>query len=183
MSRIGNLPIDIPEGVDININKNIIIVKGKLGQMEQQFNPAIKVELKENRIVLSRSTDSKDHRAMHGLYRSLINNMVNGVSKGYKIVLEIIGVGYKATASGQVLELALGFSHDILFELPKEVKVEVVHEKRKNPIITLTSADKQLIGQVAAKIRSYRLPEPYKGKGIVFQGEVIRRKQGKIAAS
>ena len=183
MSRIGNLPIDIPKGVDVKINKNNVTVKGKLGQIEQQINPIIKIEVKNEQIVLSRSTDSKEDKAQHGLYRSLINNMVEGVSEGFKIVLEIIGVGYKAVANGQILELGLGFSHDILFELPKEVKVEVINEKRKNPIITLISADKQLVGQVAAKIRSYRLPEPYKGKGILFKGEVIRRKQGKIAAS
>jgi len=183
MSRIGKLPIDIPNGVEIKVQENNIIVKGKLGQLEQYVNPDIKTEVVDNQIIVTRPTDSKEHRAMHGLYRSLIHNMVTGVSEGFKIVLEMIGVGYKATVEGQFLEMSLGYSHDFVFELPKEVKAEVVHEKRSHPILTLTSIDKQLLGQVAAKIRSYRKPEPYKGKGIKFQGEVLRRKQGKKAAS
>ncbi len=182
MSRIGKLPIDIPQGVEIKIKDNNVIVKGKLGQLEQKVHQDIKVEIDDNKLVVSRPTDSKEHRSMHGLYRSLINNMVKGVSEGFKVVLELIGVGYKASVSGQLLEMSLGFSHDLIIELPPEVKAEVVQEKRSHPVLTLISADKQLLGQVAAKIRSYRLPEPYKGKGIKFQGEVIRRKQGKMAA-
>jgi large subunit ribosomal protein L6 len=183
MSRIGKLPIDIPQGVDIQIKDNNIIVKGKLGQLEREINPDIKMEINDGQLVVTRPTDSKEHRSMHGLYRALLNNMVIGVSEGYKIVMEMIGVGYKATASGQVLEMALGYSHDIFLEMPQEVKVEAVTEKRANPIITLISADKQLVGHIAAKIRSFRPPEPYKGKGIRFQGEEIQRKQGKMAAS
>lgn len=183
MSRIGKLPIDIPQGVDIKIKDNNIIVKGKLGQLEREIHPDIKMEVNEGQIIVSRPTDSKEHRSMHGLYRSLLSNMVEGVSEGFKIVMEMIGVGYKATANGQVLEMSLGYSHDIFLEMPPEVKVEAVTEKRANPIITLISADKQLVGHIAAKIRSFRPPEPYKGKGIRFQGEEISRKQGKMAAS
>ncbi|MBN2890405.1 MAG: 50S ribosomal protein L6 [Bacteroidales bacterium] len=182
MSRIGKLPIDIPQGVEIKIKDNNIIVKGKLGQLEQQIHPDLTVEVEDSKLVVSRPTDSKEHRSMHGLYRSLIYNMVYGVSEGFKAVLELIGVGYKASVTGQLLEMSLGFSHDLIIELPNEVNAEVTQEKRSNPILTITSADKQLLGQVAAKIRSYRMPEPYKGKGIKFQGEVIRRKQGKMAA-
>lgn len=183
MSRIGKLPIDIPQGVEIKIKDNNVTVKGKLGQLEQQIHSDLEVKVEENQVVVTRPTDSKEHKSMHGLYRSLINNMVQGVSEGFKIVLEMIGVGYKASVTGQVLEMSLGFSHDLLLELPAEVKAEVVQEKRSHPVLTLISADKQLVGQVAAKIRSYRLPEPYKGKGIKFKGEEIRRKQGKMAAS
>ncbi len=182
MSRIGKLPINIPQGVDIKIQDNKITVKGELGQLSQKLHPDLIIENENNQLVLKRPTDSKEHRSMHGLYRSLINNMIVGVSEGFKIVLEMVGVGYKANVNGQVLEMSLGFSHDLFFELPPEVKVEAAQEKRANPIVTLTSFDKQLLGQVVAKIRSYRLPEPYKGKGIKFQNEVIRRKQGKTAA-
>ncbi len=184
MSRIGKLPINIPQGVEIKIDKdNTVTVKGKLGQLQQKVNPKLKLEVKDNQLWVHRADDSKEQRAMHGLYRSLLNNMVVGVSEGFKIVLELIGVGYKATVQGQVLDLSLGFSHNILFELPPEVKAEVVQEKRSFPVLTLTSYDKQLLGQVVAKIRSYRLPEPYKGKGIRFKGEYIRRKEGKRASA
>jgi large subunit ribosomal protein L6 len=184
MSRIGKLPIKIPAGVTVKVNsENIVDVKGKLGQMQQKVDPDIKVEISENEIVLSRPTDQKRHRSLHGLYRSLINNMVIGVSHGFTIKQEVVGVGYRASSNGQVLELALGYSHTIFIEMPPEVKVEAVTEKRANPIITLTSSDKELLGMVAAKIRSFRKPEPYKGKGIKFVGEVLRRKAGKAAAS
>jgi large subunit ribosomal protein L6 len=184
MSRIGKLPIKIPAGVTVKVNsENIVDVKGKLGQMQQKVDPDIKVEISANEIVLSRPTDQKRHRSLHGLYRSLINNMVIGVSHGFTIKQEVVGVGYRASSNGQVLELALGYSHTIFIEMPPEVKVEAVTEKRANPIITLTSSDKELLGMVAAKIRSFRKPEPYKGKGIKFVGEVLRRKAGKAAAS
>jgi len=184
MSRIGKLPINIPQGVEIKVDKNnLVTVKGKLGKLEQQVNPDIKVEVKDNNIILTRPSDSKNHRAMHGLYRSLLNNMVVGVSEGFKIVMEFNGVGYKVAVQGNVLDMSLGFSHDILMELPPEVSAEVKQEKRQNPFLTLTSMDKQLLGQVAAKIRSFRLPEPYKGKGIIFEGEQIRRKEGKKASA
>ena len=183
MSRIGKLPIAIPQGVEVNISdKNIVTVKGKLGELQQVVNPAITVKVDEGNVLVERASDSKNHRAMHGLYRSLVSNMIQGVSEGFKIVLEFVGVGYKAEAKGQILELALGFSHNIFFEVPAEVKVEAVTERGKNPLVTLTSFDKQLVGQVAAKIRSFRKPEPYKGKGIKFLGEEIRRKAGKAGA-
>lgn len=183
MSRIGKLPIDIPEGVQITISDdNLVTVKGKLGELTQSVNPEIKVEVSDGKINLSRPSDGIQHRSMHGLYRSLINNMVVGVSEGFKIQQELIGVGYKAVANGQMLDLALGYSHNIVLELPDEIKVEAVTERGKNPTITLTSFDKQLLGQVAAKIRSFRKPEPYKGKGIRFVGEDVRRKAGKAAA-
>ena len=182
MSRIGILPIQIPEGVTVTVNENIIIVKGPLGELSQEINNDIKVKIEENHMVLERPTDQKRHKALHGLYRSLVFNMVAGVSEGYTIQQELVGVGFKAEAKGQRLELNLGFSHDIYIELPEEVKVETVTERRKNPVITLKSHDKQLIGQVAAKIRSFRPPEPYKGKGIRFVGEQIRKKAGKAAS-
>lgn len=183
MSRIGKLPISIPEGVQINISDdNLVTVKGKLGELQQQIDPKITVKVDDGKIVLERSSDSIDERSKHGLYRSLVSNMVTGVSTGYKIVQELVGVGYKAEAKGQLLELSLGFSHNIIFEMPQEVKVETKMERGKNPTITLTSIDKQLVGQVAAKIRSLRKPEPYKGKGIKFLGEEIRKKAGKTAA-
>ncbi len=183
MSRIGILPIEIPQGVTVSIDKdNIVTVKGSKGELQQDVNPDIKVSIEENQIVVSRPTEQKRHKAMHGLYRSLINNMVHGVSEGYVIRQELVGVGYRAEAKGQILELSLGFSHEIFFRIPQEVKVETVTERRSNPVITLTSADKQLIGQVAAKIRSFRPPEPYKGKGIRFVGEDVRRKAGKSAS-
>lgn len=182
MSRIGILPIQLPEGVTVTVNENVIVVKGPLGELSQEINNDIKVKIEENHMVLERPTDQKRHKAMHGLYRSLVFNMVTGVSEGYTIQQELVGIGFKAEAKGQRLELNLGFSHDIYIELPEEVKVETVTERRKNPVITLKSHDKQLIGQVAAKIRSFRPPEPYKGKGIRFVGEQIRKKAGKTAS-
>ena len=182
MSRIGILPIQLPEGVTVTMNKNVIVVKGPLGELSQEIDKDIKVKIEENHLVLERPTDQKLHKAMHGLYRSLVYNMVAGVSEGYTIQQELVGVGFKAEAKGQRLELNLGFSHDIFIELPEVVKVETKTERRKNPIITLKSHDKQLIGQVAAKIRSFRPPEPYKGKGIKFVGEQIRKKAGKAAS-
>ena len=180
MSRIGNSPITIPDGVSVEIAANKILVKGKLGEIEQEF---FDVSLKMNEGILNveRTSDDKTHRSKHGLYRSLINNMIIGVSQGWTKELELVGVGYRASAEGQKLELALGFSHSIVMNLANEVKVETVSEKGANPIIKLTSFDKQLVGQVAAKIRSFRKPEPYKGKGIRFVGEQIRRKAGKQA--
>ncbi len=182
MSRIGKLPVNLPSGVTVNVAKdNVVSVKGPLGEMHQKVDPDIEVCVEDNVLVLKRPTESKRHKSMHGLYRALLFNMVDGVTKGYKIEMEVVGVGYKAEAKGQILEMALGFSHEIHFQLPNEVKVEAKTEKRANPIITLTSCDKQLIGQVAAKIRSFRKPEPYKGKGIRFVGEQLRRKAGKSA--
>jgi len=184
MSRIGILPIELPAAVTITVDdNNLVTVKGPKGELQQQVNKDITVKVEEGKIVLDRPSDEKEHRAMHGLYRSLVNNMVIGVSEGYTIKQELVGVGYRAEAKGQLLELSLGFSHDIIIELPKEVIVEAKTERRSNPIITLTSCDKQLIGQVAAKIRSLRPPEPYKGKGIKFVGEQIRRKAGKAAGA
>ncbi len=183
MSRIGKLPIPLPEGVEIKVSDdNIVTVKGKLGELTQAVDPDLKIKVEEGNIIVERPSEEKRHKAMHGLYRSLIANMVHGVSEGYKIVQEMVGVGYKASANGQVLELSVGYSHNVFFELPDEVKVETLTERGKNPLITLTSHDKQLIGQVAAKIRSIRKPEPYKGKGIKYQGEEIRKKAGKAAA-
>ncbi len=183
MSRIGNAPITVPEGVEINISaENMVSVKGKLGELKEHVNSSIKVEYNDGIVSLSRSSDEKEIRSMHGLYRALINNMVVGVSQGYVIEQELVGVGYRAKAQGQRLELSLGFSHPIVFEIPQEVKLTATTEKGKNPLLKLESFDKQLIGQVAAKIRSFRKPEPYKGKGVLFKGEVIRRKAGKTAA-
>lgn len=183
MSRVGNAPIDIPAGVEINVSdKNLVTVKGPKGELTQNVDSAITVEIAENTVNLKRSTEQKDHKAKHGLYRSLINNMVEGVAKGYTVKQELVGVGYRATNQGQKLELSLGFSHNIVFEIPAEVKVSTESERGKNPIVTLESHDKQLIGHVAAKLRSLRKPEPYKGKGIRFVGEHIRRKAGKSAA-
>ena len=183
MSRIGNAPINVPEGVEVNVsNENVVNVKGKLGELFEKVNSSIKISVENGEIVLSRPNDEKETRSMHGLYRALINNMVVGVTTGYVIEQELVGVGYRAKSQGQKLELSLGFSHPIIFELPEQVKVTATTEKGKNPTIKLESLDKQLIGQVAAKIRSFRKPEPYKGKGILFKGEVIRRKAGKTAA-
>ncbi|MEJ6754908.1 MAG: 50S ribosomal protein L6 [Flavobacteriales bacterium] len=183
MSRIGNAPITVPEGVEINVSpENQVHVKGKLGELTQDVNPLIKIVVENNIITLSRPNDEKDIRSIHGLYRSLIYNMILGVSEGYSIEQELVGVGYRAKAQGQKLELSLGYSHPIIFQLPQEVKLTTTTEKGKNPLIKLESHDKQLIGQVAAKIRSFRKPEPYKGKGVLFKGEVIRRKAGKTAA-
>ena len=180
MSRIGNNPVAIPEGVTVDIKDNTVTVKGKLGELTQDFsNVSIKVE--DGNILVTRPSDSIEDKAKHGLYRSLMFNMVEGVSKGWTKELELVGVGYRATNQGQKLELALGFSHNIVLNLAPEVKVETVSEKGKNPIVKLSSHDKQLVGQVAAKIRSFRKPEPYKGKGIKFVGEQIRRKAGKSA--
>jgi large subunit ribosomal protein L6 len=181
MSRIGKLPIRIPAGVTITIKDSVVTVKGPKGELTQNVNPDIKISLENGELQLSRPGDEKSHRAMHGLYRSLINNMVIGVSAGYRKELELVGVGYRVSNAGQVLDLSLGYTHNIYLQLPSEVNVETKTERNKNPLIILESADKQLIGQVCAKIRSFRMPEPYKGKGIRFVGEVIRRKSGKSA--
>ncbi len=184
MSRIGKLPIEIPAGVTVDINDNVVTVKGPKGELKQAINPNIKVEKEDNQIKVSRPDNNRDSRAQHGLYRALIHNMVVGVSTGFKKEMEIVGVGYRATMKNpQTLELALGYSHTIYVKMPPEVKANAVSERNKNPLITLESADKQLLGQICAKIRSFRKPEPYKGKGIKFVGEVIRRKSGKTAAA
>ena len=180
MSRIGNNPISIPEGVTVSYADNIVTVKGKLGELTQEISDVV-VKVEDNTVVLSRTSEHKLHKSKHGLYRALISNMVTGVSTGWVKELELVGVGYRATNQGQKLDLALGFSHNIVLEVVPEVKVETISEKGKNPIVKLTSSDKQLVGQVAAKIRSFRKPEPYKGKGIRFVGEQIRRKAGKSA--
>ncbi|MBR1793139.1 MAG: 50S ribosomal protein L6 [Bacteroidales bacterium] len=183
MSRIGKMPIHLPKGVEVSVSDdNVLSVKGPQGQMTQKINPCIKVVVEDGVVHLQRPSDSKEHKAMHGLYRALAANMVKGVSEGFKTVQEVIGVGYKVQANGNVLEMELGYSHKIYFELAPEIKVETVTEKGKNPIITMTCCDKQILGQAAAKIRSLRKPEPYKGKGIRFQGEEIRKKAGKAAA-
>ena len=182
MSRIGKAPIEIPAGVEISVSKgNVVTVKGKKGTLTQQIDADLTVEMEDGVLTVKRPTEQQRHRAMHGLYRSLINNMVEGVSNGYTKDLEVIGVGYRAANTGQLLELTLGYSHPIMFYVPEEVKVEAVMEKGKNPIVKLESHDKQLLGQVAARIRAFRKPEPYKGKGIRFVGEEIRRKAGKTA--
>lgn len=184
MSRIGIQPVNIPEGVEINISDdNLVTVKGKQGELQQKVHPEIKVKQEENQIILERPTSYKSHKALHGLYRALINNMVTGVSEGFKIELELVGVGYRAEVKDNVLDLTMGFSHHVFLQLPDIIKAEAVTERGKNPVISLTSPDKQLIGQVAAKIRELRRPEPYKGKGVKFKGEEIRRKAGKSAAS
>lgn len=181
MSRIGKSPVTIPSGVDVKVDGNVITVKGPKGELKQDIDACISFSIEDNTITFTRESDAPDHRSKHGLTRALIYNMISGVSEGYKKDLEVIGVGYRANANGQQLELALGYSHPIVFEIPKEIKVSTVTEKGKAPMISLESHDKQLIGQVAAKIRSFRKPEPYKGKGIRFQGEEIRRKAGKSA--
>jgi len=181
MSRIGKLPITLPSGVEVKTTTTSVTVKGPKGELKQDIDPDIKLEVENGVLTVARPTDSKRHKALHGLYRSLINNMVTGVTQGYKLQQELVGVGYKASTDGQLLDLTLGYSHHIYMEVPKEVKVKAETEKGKNPVITLESADKQLIGQVAAKIRSLRKPEPYKGKGIKFVGEQLRRKAGKAA--
>ena len=180
MSRIGNSPINIPKDVKVDIQSDKIVVKGKMGELTQIYSDVI-FEIDNDILIVKRTNDSKDHRAKHGLYRALVNNMVEGVSKGFTKELELVGVGYRASNLGQKLDLSLGFSHNILFDIAPEVKVETVSEKGKNPIVKLTSHDKQLLGYVAAKIRSFRKPEPYKGKGVKFVGEQIRRKAGKSA--
>jgi len=180
MSRIGNNPIAIPEGVTVEINDNLVTVKGKLGELTQDYS-GVSMKIEDGQVWVIRPSDSKDHKSKHGLYRSLVVNMVEGVSKGWTKELELVGVGYRASNQGQKLDLAVGFSHNIVLDLAPEVKVETISEKGKNPIVKLTSYDKQLVGQVAAKIRSFRKPEPYKGKGIKFVGEELRRKAGKSA--
>jgi large subunit ribosomal protein L6 len=182
MSRIGKLPIVIPEGVEITItDTNRVKVKGKLGELEQLVDPAIKVKQEDGEIILERPTESKDHKSKHGLYRSLINNMVMGVTEGFTTIQELVGVGYKAEVKNGILDLSLGFSHHIFLQIPPEINVVTVTERGKNPSITMKSHDKQLLGQVAAKIRSLRPPEPYKGKGVKFKGEELRKKLGKAA--
>jgi len=181
MSRIGKNPVSISQGVDVNIKDNVLTVKGKLGELTQTISEGITVKIEDGVITLDRTSESKDHKAQHGLMRALINNMIEGVSKGWTKDLELVGVGYRASNQGQKLDLALGFSHNIVLEIAPEVKVETISEKGKNPIIKLSSFDKQLVGQIAAKIRSFRAPEPYKGKGVKFVGEVLRRKAGKSA--
>mgnify|MGYP000300710588 FL=1 len=180
MSRIGNNPVAIPEGVTVDIKENVVTVKGKLGELTQNYD-SIEIKVEDGNIMVTRSSDTKDQKAKHGLYRSLMNNMIEGVSKGWTKELELVGVGYRASNQGQKLDLALGFSHNIVLNIAPEVKVETISEKGKNPIVKLTSHDKQLVGQVAAKIRGFRPPEPYKGKGVKFVGEELRRKAGKSA--
>lgn len=182
MSRIGKKAISIPEGVTISVGKdNVLTVKGKKGELKQAIDRDITVEVKDGQVSLNRPTDQIRHRALHGLYRALVANMVKGVTDGYERKLELIGVGFKASNQGNLLDLAIGFSHNIIFEVPKELKVATQQEKGQNPIITLEGIDKQLIGQVAAKLRSLRKPEPYKGKGVRYVGEVVRKKAGKTA--
>jgi len=180
MSRIGKNPVAIPAGVTVEVAEGVVTVKGKLGQLTQEFSD-VTVKIEEGQVIVERSSDHKDHRAKHGLYRSLINNMIVGVSTGFTKELELVGVGYRASNQGQKLDLALGFSHNIVLEVAKEVTLETISEKGKNPIVKLTSYDKQLLGAITAKIRNFRRPEPYKGKGIKFVGEVLRRKAGKSA--
>jgi len=185
MSRIGKTPIAIPAGVTVTVDPktNVVTVKGKYGELKQAVNPDLTVTVEDNHVHITRPSDDREHRAQHGLYRALIHNMVEGVHQMYRKEMELVGVGYRATATGQVLELALGYSHAIYLKLPEEIKVEAKTERNKNPLIILESRDKQLLGQVCAKIRSMRKPEPYKGKGIKFVGEVIRRKSGKKAGA
>lgn len=182
MSRIGKMPISIPSGVTVTIKDDVVTVKGPKGELTQKVDPRIKLNLEDGVLTLERSVDEREERSLHGLYRSLLNNMVVGVSEGYTKTLELIGVGFRASNEGQLLELAVGYSHPIFIQLPSEIKVETKMERNKAPLVTLSSADKQLLGQVCAKIRSFRKPEPYKGKGIKFVGEVIRRKAGKSAS-
>ena len=182
MSRIGKLPVNIPANVKISMDGDTVHVKGPKGQLSQKIEDGIQINIEETKVVLERATEQKRHRALHGLYRSLINNMVNGVSQGYTLQQELVGVGYRATNQGQMLDLVLGFSHHVVFQLPDEIKLTTKMERGQNPTIILESIDKQLLGQVAAKIRSLRKPEPYKGKGIKFTGEQLRRKAGKSAS-
>ena len=184
MSRIGKNPITVPQGVTLTIDdSNLVTIKGPKGELVQSFNKDMHIKMEENVLIIERPSESKEHKSLHGLTRALLNNMIIGVSEGFKKELELVGVGYRATNSGQKLEMALGFSHNVVFEIPSEVKLETKSEKGQTPIITLTSTDNQLLGAVAAKIRSLRKPEPYKGKGIKFVGEQLRRKAGKTAAS
>jgi len=180
MSRIGNNPVAITEGVTVDVKDNVVTVKGKLGELTQSFD-AVEIKVEDGNVLVTRSSDTKEQKAKHGLYRSLMYNMIEGVSKGWTKELELVGVGYRASNQGQKLDLALGFSHNIVLDIAPEVKIETISEKGKNPIIKLTSHDKQLVGQVAAKIRGFRKPEPYKGKGVKFVGEELRRKAGKSA--
>ncbi len=182
MSRIGKLPVHIPAGVTVTVKDNVVTVKGPKGELSQTVNPVVSVSVDGNLCHVTRSNDEKQSRAMHGLYRALIHNMVVGVSEGYRKVLELVGVGYRVSNQGQVIEFSLGYSHPIYLGLPNEIKVETKSERNQNPLVILESCDKQLLGQVCAKIRSFRKPEPYKGKGIKFQDEVLRRKAGKSAA-
>ncbi|MBR1785605.1 MAG: 50S ribosomal protein L6 [Paludibacteraceae bacterium] len=181
MSRIGKLPIAVPAGVTVTVKDNVVTVKGPKGELTQTLDPEIKVTLEDGHLSVSRPNDEKEMRSKHGLYRALLHNMVVGVSEGYKKVLELVGVGYRVEAQGQILNFSLGYTHPIYLQLPKEVKVETKSERNQNPLVMLECADKQLLGQICAKIRSFRKPEPYKGKGIKFQGEVLRRKAGKTA--
>ena len=182
MSRIGNAPITVPEGVEITQGEGIVTIKGKKGELTQEMDSCVEMKIEDNTITFNRVSNAPDHRAKHGLYRALINNMIVGVSEGFKKEMEVIGVGYRAVAKGQLLEMALGFSHAVVLEIPSEIKVTTVSEKGKAPIVTLESHDKELVSQVESKIRSLRKPEPYKGKGIRYVGENIRRKAGKAAA-
>jgi large subunit ribosomal protein L6 len=182
MSRVGKAPISIPEGIEIKIDGNKVSVKGKLGELSETVHSDLSVKIEDGVLTVERPSETPNHRAMHGLYRSLINNMIIGVATGYKKELELVGVGYRASNQGQIIDLSLGYSHNIMLEVPAEVKVETEMKKGQNPLITLSSHDKQLVGSIAAKIRSFRKPEPYKGKGVRFVGEQIRRKAGKSAA-
>ncbi len=183
MSRIGKAPISLPSGVEVKVSQgNLVTVKGSKGELSQQIHPDLKIEIEDGTLTVTRPTDQKRHRSMHGLYRSLINNMIQGVSEGYEITLELEGVGYRVNNTGNLLELTLGYSHPVMFYIPDELKVETIMQKGQRPTIILRGSDKQLIGQVAAKIRAFRKPEPYKGKGIRFKGEELRRKAGKTAA-
>jgi large subunit ribosomal protein L6 len=182
MSRIGKSPVTIPSGVDVKVDGNVITIKGSKGELTQEMDSCVSMSIEDGTVTFTRESDAPDHRAKHGLYRALLQNMIIGVSEGFKKELEVIGVGYRANANGQMLELSLGFSHPFVFEIPSEIKVSAVSEKGKAPLVTLESHDKQLVGQVAAKIRSLRKPEPYKGKGVRFLGEEIRRKAGKTAS-
>lgn len=187
MSRIGKLPISIPSGVNVSLKDGVVTVKGPKGELSQKVDPSIKVKVEDNQITFEVDENSpvnyKQKNAFHGLYRALVNNMVVGCSEGYKKVLELVGVGYRVSNQGNIIEFSLGYTHPIFMQLPSEVKVETLSERNKNPLLILESADKQLLGLICAKIRSFRKPEPYKGKGILFQGEVIRRKSGKSASA
>lgn len=181
MSRIGKHPISIPAGVTVSAKDGVVTVKGAKGELSQSVDARIEVAVEDAQVVVRRHSDERQERSLHGLYRALIHNMIVGVSEGFSKTLELVGVGYRASNQGQILELSLGFTHNIFLQLPKEINLETKTERNKNPLIILSSADKQLLGQVCAKIRSFRMPEPYKGKGIRFEGEVIRRKSGKSA--
>ncbi len=184
MSRIGKLPVSLPKGVSVSVaQNNMVTVKGAKGELKMKVDPDMTIDVKDGVLEVKRPTDSKRHKALHGLYRALINNMVTGANEGYSVVLELVGVGYRAAVTGQLLELNVGYTHPVMFALPKDIKASAAQEKGQNPMVTLECADKQLLGQMAAKIRSVRKPEPYKGKGIKFKGEILRRKAGKSAAS